>query len=834
MKKTNKVFLSLIVALVLIVSSAVPAPFAFANEALPGSAQDANPLSDSPDETSNADAILDADAAVDEDATHEDADGSADTFSDASEAYEEDSFDEDFSAHSDGSIKPLAAEPRFDTPLAPGRYLLRPAASNTRVLEVADGSKDNKANVQLNTSDMTKAQLFDVRFDNKTGLYTFKNVNSGKLLTVAAKKAKAKTNVWQEKSTGKKNQKWIVAADPNRNGAFRITSALSVASKNGERIGKFALSIKGGNKDGSNAQLAKTGSSKAQTFYPMPKKPLVSAGNASVATGFYALATTLPQTRAIGVKDDSSENAEILALATNTKTLERTVFVQRQSDGFYTLRFAHTGAAVAVPKGNLVAGIRLQQKSIKKTATASQRWAIIENQDGSLSFVSKASGMSLAVRGKKGSTGSVLQQWYPSNSAQQRFTLQSISTVALKGPYVTINPKNPSTMFIEVKKSSRKNGAKVHAVVGAGGNGQIFEPLRVSAGIYAFKSTNSGKYLTAKNGKVVQQSGSASGPQTNQQWQLTPAIGGMQLTNVATNQALTIASKGKKTRTLSLKQPSSGSAQVFKVNSAPLPLAQQTYTISGTSKKRIAGGENRASVGTLLNMEKASKSSAQRWMLSHVRGEYFVLKCVRSGNTLEIKKGSTKNGAKVQLGVNRGNKKQLWRAIPTGDGWFYLQSASGMYLTSGSGSKLVVQKSASGKAQKFRFTQTSYTGLTGTYVDVNLSTQRLRFIKNGMVTLECDVVTGKPSTATPPGTFRIISKARNVTLVGPGYASPVKYWMPFTAGGVGLHDASWQSAFGGNRWNTGFGSHGCVNMPLWAVRDLYGQVKAGTVVQVHR
>ncbi|MDR2713943.1 MAG: RICIN domain-containing protein [Coriobacteriales bacterium] len=844
MKKTNKVFLSLLVALVLIVSSAVPAPFAFADE--PAQAGALGPVqngSQTQSATGTGDTTADDDFAkesfADDDAFCEDAESSAeasdadDFEGDVEDTSDEASYDNGvFDSSEGGTINALAA-PRLDTPLAPGRYLLRPATSNTRVLEVADASKDNQANIQLNTSDMTKEQLFDVRFDNKTGFYTFKNVKSGKLLTVAAKTARANTNIWQEKATGKKNQKWIVTADPTRAGAFRITSALSTTTKNGEKLGKFALSIKGGNKDKANAQLAKTDSGKAQSFYLMPKTPAVLAGNASIASGFYTLNTTLPKNCAVSVRGDGIENAEALELALSNKTLERSVYIQRQSDGFYTLRFGHSGAAITVPKGNLVAGIGLQQKSIKKAPSASQRWAIVKNQDGSFTFISKSSGMALAVKGKKGAAGSTLRQWYPNNSAQQRFTLQNIATVALKGPYVTISPQKPSSMFVEVTKASRKSDAKLRAVAGAGGNGQIFEAVRISDGVYAFKSTNSSFYLTAANGAVVQQS-AVSAPSTNQQWKLTPVIGGMQLTSVSTGQALTIASKGKKTRSLFLAQAAGTQTQLFKVNSVPLPLAQQTYTISNTSNKRIAGGQNKASVGTILKMEKASKSSAQRWMISHVRGDYFVLKCVRSGNTLEIKNGSTKNGTKVQLGANRGSKKQLWRAIPTGDGWFYLQSASGMYLTSGSGNKLTVQKSISGKAQKFRFSQTSYTGLTGTYVDVNISTQRLRFIKDGMVVLECDVVTGKPSTATPTGTYRIMSKARNVTLVGPGYASPVKYWMPFTAGGVGLHDASWQSGFGGNRWNSGYGSHGCVNMPLWAVRDLYGQVKAGTVVQVHR
>ena len=67
----------------------------------------------------------------------------------------------------------------------------------------------------------------------------------------------------------------------------------------------------------------------------------------------------------------------------------------------------------------------------------------------------------------------------------------------------------------------------------------------------------------------------------------------------------------------------------------------------------------------------------------------------------------------------------------------------------------------------------------------------------------------------------------------PKWESPVDYWIPFIGNGYGLHDASWQSAFGGERYKQGFGSHGCVNLPLDKVKELYGLVSVGDPVIVH-
>ena len=120
----------------------------------------------------------------------------------------------------------------------------------------------------------------------------------------------------------------------------------------------------------------------------------------------------------------------------------------------------------------------------------------------------------------------------------------------------------------------------------------------------------------------------------------------------------------------------------------------------------------------------------------------------------------------------------------------------------------------------------------GTYIDVNLSSQKVHYVVNNQVRLATDVVTGKPSTPTPAGTFYILYKQSPAVLVGADYAAPVSFWMPFTSVGHGFHDANWQPWFGGNRW-TYAGSHGCVNMPYWAAAELYRLAPAGSRVSIH-
>ena len=117
-----------------------------------------------------------------------------------------------------------------------------------------------------------------------------------------------------------------------------------------------------------------------------------------------------------------------------------------------------------------------------------------------------------------------------------------------------------------------------------------------------------------------------------------------------------------------------------------------------------------------------------------------------------------------------------------------------------------------------------------TYVEINLTAQHLFFYKDGKLLVESDFVSGNESKgwSTPSGAYPLTYKERNATLKGEGYRTPVSYWMPFN-GGIGLHDASWRSSFGGTIYKTN-GSHGCVNLPPAVAKTIYENISQGDPV----
>ena len=147
-----------------------------------------------------------------------------------------------------------------------------------------------------------------------------------------------------------------------------------------------------------------------------------------------------------------------------------------------------------------------------------------------------------------------------------------------------------------------------------------------------------------------------------------------------------------------------------------------------------------------------------------------------------------------------------------------------------------------------------------TYVEVNLSEQRVIAYKNGKKIAEGDCVSGKEATGdgTCIGLYAIQDKKSPTVLRGEKvevtkyvtkkkkgkkvkvkktsseyeYESPVTFWLQFN-GGIGLHDAAgWRSQYGGSIYYYS-GSHGCVNLPYDLAETIYNNFEIGDPVVVY-
>ena len=127
----------------------------------------------------------------------------------------------------------------------------------------------------------------------------------------------------------------------------------------------------------------------------------------------------------------------------------------------------------------------------------------------------------------------------------------------------------------------------------------------------------------------------------------------------------------------------------------------------------------------------------------------------------------------------------------------------------------------------------------GNHIELDLSRQHIWFYKDGKLIVDTPCVTGcvRDGNDTPTGVFFLLNKNRDVYLEGYNndgtrYKSFVKYWMRIYKG-IGLHDASWRSNFGGEIYLNN-GSHGCINMPKEAAKTTFENIDNTIPVIVYK
>ncbi len=120
-----------------------------------------------------------------------------------------------------------------------------------------------------------------------------------------------------------------------------------------------------------------------------------------------------------------------------------------------------------------------------------------------------------------------------------------------------------------------------------------------------------------------------------------------------------------------------------------------------------------------------------------------------------------------------------------------------------------------------------------TYVEIDISKQRMWCYKDGQLIVDTPVVTGNEAagTTTPSGSvWAVDAKESKATFESQGNIK-VDYWLPFN-GGCGIHDAYWRSNFGGDIFRRN-GSHGCINTPHDAAGKIFDVIKIGYPIIVY-
>lgn len=113
------------------------------------------------------------------------------------------------------------------------------------------------------------------------------------------------------------------------------------------------------------------------------------------------------------------------------------------------------------------------------------------------------------------------------------------------------------------------------------------------------------------------------------------------------------------------------------------------------------------------------------------------------------------------------------------------------------------------------------------WIEVDLSSQRLIAWEGKRRVYSMRISSGKRSTPTPTGTYRVRSKHRSTRMRGRGYNIPNVPYTMYYSGGYAIHGAFWHNRFGTRV------SHGCINLPVAQARRLFNWAPHGTRIVVH-
>lgn len=290
-----------------------------------------------------------------------------------------------------------------------GVYGMASSLAGDRSLDISGADVATGANAQVWSTNSSTAQRFNVRYDERTGYYTIKNIGSGKVLDVSGASLESGANVWQYDENGTWAQAWSI--DGLGDGSYRIVSANS----------GLALDVSGGRSaDGANVQQYAPNGTAAQRW--------LLERRAELAEGFY---TVHAGGDTAFVLDDAAGSREVgtnvQLWRDNGSDAQRFELVRYGDEGYYLVRNVRNGGYLTLSGSD--SGANALQWLAGESPEDSQLWRVVLHWDG-FGLLSR-SGLALDVNGAVFGQGTNVQGYADNASIAQRFCLRTTVSTTL-------------------------------------------------------------------------------------------------------------------------------------------------------------------------------------------------------------------------------------------------------------------------------------------------------------------------------------------------------------------------------------------------------------------
>ena len=391
-------------------------------------------------------------------------------------------------------------------PIADGIYRIKANVGSNKYFDIDAGKKTDGANLQLWDLDSnTDQQKYQIKYSN--GYYTITAVHSGKVLDVASQGKSNGTNVWQYASNGTDAQKWTIKDVGNGN--YTLIS----------KCNNLAVDVAGGSgTNGANIQMYESNGTAAQKFKfekvttSTPSPSPSPSNKEELASGDYMIRVSFANFT-LDVQDRSVKdgaNIQVWSGGSPTDSSKNNKFhVQKQSDGTYTIRAAHSKKSLDVASQGKSNGTNVWQYSYN--GTDAQKWYIKSVGNGLYEVISKCNNLALDIAGGQANikSGSNVQMYTQNHTAAQRFKFEKaeIKQAVENGSYEIQTAINTNREF-DIVDGSTLNGAGIQLWDRVNTANQ--EKYKIVYDSNKIESANSGKVLdvpsaSKKPGTRIQQ-----------------------------------------------------------------------------------------------------------------------------------------------------------------------------------------------------------------------------------------------------------------------------------------------------------------------------------------
>ena len=355
-----------------------------------------------------------------------------------------------------------------------GVYKISTGLNSNMVLDIAEGSQQNCANLQIWGKGTTQQQKFQVTY-NTDGYYEIKAVHSGKVLDIAGASSNNGANVQQYESNGTDAQKWILRDAGN--GYYYIISRGAEA---------YLDVVSGRSSNGTNVDIYDGNGTAAQKF-KFESVPII-------ANDEYNIKTALDNNKALDV-DLGTSNVQIWTL--NLLSTNQAFKVENLNNGYYKITCNSTNKVLTNVNNNVVQS--------DYTGSDNQQWKIEVAGNNYYYIKLKDTNLYLDIQGAHSTDGTNVQVYEGNKSVAQKFKFETKRIFY----GIDVSEWNNIINWIDVKNSNRVNFAMIRAGYRGFVSGQLMtdtgfarnvmqaNAMGINVGIYFFtQAVNESEAIT--------------------------------------------------------------------------------------------------------------------------------------------------------------------------------------------------------------------------------------------------------------------------------------------------------------------------------------------------